>query len=75
MQIELPAEAVERALRLARDGEDAAAVFVNALDRLEHERREVTAVLDGVDAYERGDHEAWQDFSKRFREENGIAAE
>lgn len=75
MQIDLPEEAIEKARLLAQDGEDAATVFVTALERLELERREVAAVLEGVAAYERGDHEPWQDFAKRFREENGIAAE
>lgn len=60
---------------MAQDGEDAATVFVVALERLEHERREVAAVLEGVAAYERGDHEPWEAFAKRFQEENEIAAE
>lgn len=57
MQIDLPEEAIEKARKLAHDGEDAAAVFVTAIEHLEHERREVAAVLEGVAAYQRGDHE------------------
>lgn len=75
MQIDVPDHIVEKARRLAQHGEDAALVFEIALDSLARERQEVAAVLEGVAAYERGDHEPWDDFSKRFRQENGIAAD
>ena len=72
MRIELPDDAVAKANQLAADGEDAAAVFVKALASLEAERREVAAVMEGVEAYERGDYEPLEDFDRRFREEHGI---
>jgi predicted transcriptional regulator len=77
MQIELPTDLVSRVqTKAALLGASEAEVIQRALDSLEkveRERLEVEAVLDGVAAYERGDHEPWEDFSKRFRQENGIA--
>lgn len=75
MQIELPQDVIERATRLASGSEDAATVLARALDALERERHETAAVRAGIDAYERGDHEPWNDFAQRFAAEHGIALE
>lgn len=75
MQIELPPKTVELANSLTTSDKDAAAVISEALERMALEREEVAAVMEGVAAYERGDYEPWEDFSKRFKEENGITAE
>ncbi len=75
MQIDLPAEAIERANRLAAANEDAATVFVKALDTLEWQAAEVAAVREGMAAYEAGDFEPWDDFASRFMAERGIVPE
>lgn len=72
MQIELPPETIDLANSLATADQDAAAVIAEALANMVSERKEVAAVMEGVAAYQRGDHEPWEDFSKRFKEENGI---
>ncbi len=72
MQIELPVEVLERVNRLAAEGEDAASVILKGIERLEWEAAEVVTIQEGIDAYHRGDHEPWGDFSQRFKDENGI---
>lgn len=73
MQVELPDDVLRRAALLAGEGEDAAAVIAKAIERLEWETAEVAAVQEGIDAYQRGEHEPWEDFARRFRDENGIS--
>ena len=75
MQIELPPETVKLANSLTTADKDAAAVISEALLRMAWERQEVAAVMEGVASFERGDYEPWEDFSKRFKEENGISPE
>lgn len=73
MQIDLPPETVELANSLTTDDKDAAAVISEAVAKMAFEQQEVAAVMEGVAAYERGDYEPWEDFSRRFKEENGIS--
>lgn len=72
MQIELPDEAIEKARQLARDGEDAAAVFVTALERLERDRQEVAAIQEGIDAYQAGHHRPVDAFFDELMAEEGL---
>ncbi len=72
MQIDLPAEVLERVNRLAAEGEDVTSVLLKGIERLEWEAAEVAAIQEGIDAYQRGDHEPWSDFARRFKAENGI---
>ena len=75
MQIDLPAETVELAKSLTTPDKDTATVIGEALAKLARERQEVAAVMEGVAAFESGDHEPWDDFAKRFKAENGITPE
>ncbi len=75
MQIELSVDLIHRVEKLASQGEDAAAVIAKGIERLEWEAREVAAVREGIDAYNRGDSEPLIDFDQRFREEHGIASD
>lgn len=72
MQIDLPEEVVERANKLAADGEDAAAVLTKALERMEFEAQEVAAVMEGVKAYQEGRHRPFEEFDREIREEFGF---
>lgn len=73
MQIELPAETVKLANSLTTADKDAAAVISEALERMAWERQEVAAVMEGVAAYERGDHQSLEDFDQEMRREFGIS--
>lgn len=72
MHIDLPTDLLQRVEKLAADGEDVSAVIAKGIERLEWEAREVAAVQEGIDAYERGESEPLEDFDRRFREEHGI---
>ena len=72
MQIDLPDETIAKAKSLAGEGEDAAVVIGKALDNLAWERQEVAAVMEGIEAYERGDHEPYEDFARRLFAERGL---
>ncbi|MBX3425366.1 MAG: hypothetical protein KF688_06780 [Pirellulales bacterium] len=73
MEIDLPADLIERAKQMATPGQDAAAVFGEALDTLAWGRREVMAVREGIAAYEAGDYEALEDFDRDFRQNRSIS--
>lgn len=73
MQIELSADLMQRVEKLASQGEDATAVIAKGIERLEWEAREVAAVQEGIDAYNRGESEPLEDFDRRFRKEHGIS--
>lgn len=69
MQIDLPDQTIDLANQLASGEEDAAAVIGVALTKLAWERQEIAAVQEGIDAYQRGDHEPYEAFAERlFRE-------
>lgn len=72
MQFELPKQTIDLAKSLATGDGDAAAVIGEALTKLAWERQEVAAVKEGIDAYERGDHEPYEEFAARLMQERGI---
>lgn len=72
MQIELPDELIARARRIAAPGQNPADLFGEALAALEFERGEVSAVEEGIAAYEAGDFEPLETFDKAFRERHNI---
>lgn len=72
MHIDLPAEAILTAEKIAQDGEDAQMVILVALEKLASERREVSAVLEGVVAYEEGRHRPLEEFGADLKKKYGI---
>lgn len=73
MQIDLPADLIERAKLIAAPGQDAAAVFGEALNSLEAERQTIAAVQQGIAAYESGDYQPLDDFDRAFRRQRNIS--
>lgn len=72
IQIDLPRDVIDRANRLAASNEDVAAVLARGVDLIEWQAGEVAAVMKGVAAYERGEHQSLEDFDHEIREEFGC---
>ena len=74
MQINLPDDVVNNAIRLAEAGagKDSADVFRKAIALMDSERQ---AIQEGIHAWQAGDVQDWNEFIADFRTENEITPE
>lgn len=76
MQIDLPADIVERVHRraAASSGSTEADIIRKALDSLDWHDQERRAIQEGIDAWRAGDFQNLDDFDAAFRTSNGLRA-
>lgn len=74
MQIELPQDLLERIQQraLAAKGESEADVIRRALDLLDWQESEATAIQEGLDDLNKGDVMPYDQFAKEFMAKNKI---
>jgi len=76
MQIDLPQDLVARVQeRTAAQGTTDAEVIRKSLDSLDWLDQERIAIQEGLDAWQSGDVENFDDFDRKFRAKNGISAD
>ena len=66
---------IDKANRIARDGEDAETVIAHALANLAWERQEVAAVQQSIDEYNAGRRRPYEEFAAEFFAELGLTRE
>jgi predicted transcriptional regulator len=76
VQIELPADIIERVKKRAAssEGSTEADVIRKALDSLDWQDQEREAIQEGIDAWRAGDVQEADEFDAEFRLKNGIQA-
>jgi predicted transcriptional regulator len=74
MQIELPQDIIERVQKraAATSGVSEAEVIRKALDSLDWQDQERTAIQEGIEAWRAGDTQDFDEFDAEFRDKNGI---
>jgi predicted transcriptional regulator len=74
MHIELPRDLVERVQKraAAANGASEAEVIRQALDSLDWQDQERQAIQEGIDAWQAGDTQDFDEFDAEFRAQNGI---
>ena len=70
--MEIPIDLIQRIRQRIAPGQSAADVIRAALDALDQFDQERAAIQVGIDAMHAGEMEDWEDFDRRFRDDNGI---
>lgn len=76
MHLELPQDLIERVQqRTAAQGATDADVIRQALDSLDWQDQERQAIIEGIQAWRKGDVQEFAEFDREFRAKNQIPAE
>lgn len=77
MQIQVPKALFLRIQERAQRevGMTEAGVIEAAIEKLEWEEREIAAIQEGIDAWQRGDVTDFAEFDSEFRKKHGIPAD